>query len=130
MIALKLDVIVAPSTPAALASKQATRTVPIVFTAVANPVAAGIVTSLGRPGGNLTGLASLGSELVGKRLELLTQAVPGVSQVAVLWLPGALGERTEKDMRTGADVASRALGCGFNSLRREVPTISTGLSRT
>src|SRR5206468_4379760 len=56
------------------------------------------------------GLASLGSELVGKRLELLKQAVPGVSRVAVLWLPGALGERTEKDMRTGTDVASRALG--------------------
>ena len=73
-------------------------------------MAAGIVTSLARPGGNLTGLASLGSELVGKRLELLKQALPGVSRVAVLWLPGALGERTEKDMQTGADVASRALG--------------------
>ena len=73
-------------------------------------MAAGIVTSLARPGGNLTGLASLGSELVGKRLELLKQAVPVVDRVAVLWLPGALGERTEKEMRTGADVASQALG--------------------
>ena len=110
LVALKVDVIVTVSNTTALAAKQATRTVPIVFTAVANPVAAGIVTSLARPGGNLTGLASLGSELVGKRLELVKQAVPGVSRVAVLWLPGALGERTEKDMRAGADVASRALG--------------------
>ena len=110
LVALKVDVIVTVSNTTALAAKQATRTVPIVFTAVANPVAAGIVTSLARPGGNLTGLASLGSELVGKRLELLKQAVPVVDRVAVLWLPGALGERTEKDMRAGADVASRALG--------------------
>jgi len=110
LVALKVDVIVTVSNTTALAAKQATRTVPIVFTAVANPVAAGIVTSLARPGGNLTGLASLGSELVGKRLELLKQAVPVVDRVAVLWLPGALGERTEKEMRTGADVASQALG--------------------
>jgi putative tryptophan/tyrosine transport system substrate-binding protein len=110
LVALKVDVIVTVSNTTALAAKQATRTVPIVFTAVADPVAAGIVTSLARPGGNVTGLASLGSELVGKRLELLKQAVPGVSRVAVLWLPGALGERTDNDMRTGADVASRARG--------------------
>jgi len=110
LVALKVDVIVTVSNTTALAAKQATRTVPIVFTAVANPVAAGIVNSLARPGGNLTGLASLGSELVGKRLELLKQAVPVVDRVAVLWLPGALGERTEKEMRTGADVASQALG--------------------
>ena len=110
LVALKVDVIVTVSNTTVLAAKQATRTVPIVFTAVADPVAAGIVTSLARPGGNLTGLASLGSELVGKRLELLKQAVPVVDRVAVLWLPGALGERTEKEMRTGADVASQALG--------------------
>ena len=110
LVALKVDVIVTVSNTTALAAKQATRTVPIVFTAVADPVASGIVTSWARPGGNATGLASLGSELVGKRLELLKQAVPGVSRVAVLWLPGALGERTDNEMRTGADVASRAVG--------------------
>ena len=121
LVALKVDVIVTVSNTTALAAKQATRTVPIVFTAVANPVAAGIVTSLARPGGNLTGLASLGSELVGKRLELLKQAVPGVSRVAVLWLPGALGERTEKDMRTGADVASRALGVRLQFVEARAP---------
>ena len=70
----------------------------------------GLVTSLARPGGNVTGLSILSPELVGKRLELLKQAVPGVSRVAVLWQPGALGERTEKDMLKGAEVAARALG--------------------
>ena len=122
LVALKVDVIVTVSNTTALAAKQATRTVPIVFTAVANPVAAGIVTSLARPGGNLTGLASLGSELVGKRLELVKQAVPGVSRVAVLWLPGALGERTEKDMRAGADVASQALGVRLQFVEARDPT--------
>jgi len=121
LVALGVDVIMTVSNTTALAAKQATRTVPIVFTAVADPVAAGIVTSLARPGGNLTGLASLGSELVAKRLELLTQAVPGVSQVAVLWLPGALGERTDKDMRTGADVAARALGVRLQFVEARVP---------
>ena len=112
LVALKVDVIVAEggNTLVPLAAKQATRTIPIVFAAAADPVGSGLVTSLARPGGNVTGLSSLGPELVGKRLELLTQAVPGVGRVAVLWLPGALGERTEKDMLTGAEVAARALG--------------------
>jgi putative ABC transport system substrate-binding protein len=110
LVAFKVDVIVASSQLSALAAKQATRTLPIVFATAAEPVAGGLVTSLARPGGNVTGLSSLGPELVGKRLELLKQAVPGVDRVAVLWLPGALGERTDKDMLTGADVAARALG--------------------
>ena len=110
LVALKVDVIVAASTLAALAAKQATRTLPIVFAAAADPVASGLVTSLARPGGNVTGLSILAPELVGKCLEQLKQAVPGVSRVAVLWQPGALGERTEKDMLKGAEVAARALG--------------------
>jgi putative ABC transport system substrate-binding protein len=99
-VALKVDVIVteAGSTVVVpVAAKQATRTIPIVFASAADPVGSGLVTSLARPGGNVTGLSSVGPELVGKRLELLKQAVPGVGRVAVLWLPGgALGERTEK----------------------------------
>ena len=133
LVALKVDVIVteAGNTVVPVAAKQATRTIPIVFASAADPVARGLVTSLARPGGNVTGLASRNAELVGKRLELLTQAVPGVGRVAVLWLPGgALGERTEKQMLTGAEIAARGLGCGFNSLRREIPPISTELSRT
>jgi ABC-type uncharacterized transport system substrate-binding protein len=111
LVALKVDVIVVPvGTPTVLAAKRATSTLPIVFAAIADPVASGLVTSLARPGGNVTGLSILGPDLVGKCLELLTQAVPGVSRVAVLWQPGAVGERTEKDMLKEADVAARALG--------------------
>ncbi len=109
LVALKVDVIVAPPTVAALAAKHATRTIPIVFTAV-DAVASGLVTSLARPGGNVTGLSLLAPELVGKCLEQLKQAVPGVSRVAVLWQPGGLGERTEKDMLNEAEVAARTLG--------------------
>jgi putative ABC transport system substrate-binding protein len=110
LVALKVDVIVAPGTPAALAAKHATRTLPIVFPVAVGPVQSGLVTSLARPGGNVTGLSALVPELVGKCLEQLTQAVPGVSRVAVLWQPGGLDERTEKDMLKGAEVAGRALG--------------------
>jgi putative ABC transport system substrate-binding protein len=110
LVALKVDVIVAANTLAALAAKQATRNLPIVFTFAADPVTSGLVTSLARPGGNVTGLSALTPELVGKCLELLQQAVPGVSRVAVLWQPGGLGERTEKAMLKDAEVAARALG--------------------
>jgi putative ABC transport system substrate-binding protein len=110
LVALKVDVIVATVTGAALAAKQATRTIPIVFTFVSDPVGSGLVTSLARPGGNATGLSNLSVNLVGKRLELLRQAVPGISRVAALWQPGALDERMEKEQLKGAEVAARALG--------------------
>ena len=110
LVALKVDVIVAPNTVGVLAAKQATETIPIVFAVAADPVGSGLVTSLARPGGTVTGLSILAPELVGKCLELLTQAVLGISRVAVLWQPGGLGERTEKDMLKGAEVAARALG--------------------
>ena len=110
LVALKVDVIVAPGTPQALAARQATRTLPIVFATAADPVESGLVTSLARPAGNVTGLSILAPALVGKRLELLTQAVPGVSRVAVLWQPGGHDERTDKDILKAAEVAARALG--------------------
>jgi ABC-type uncharacterized transport system substrate-binding protein len=110
LVALKVDVIVAPGTPQALAAKQATRTLPIVFAVAGDPVGSGLVSSLARPGGNITGLSSVTSDLVGKCLEQLTQAVPGVSRVAVLWQPGGFGERAEKDMQKAAEVAGRTLG--------------------
>ncbi len=109
LVALKVDVIVASGTLAALAAKQTTRTLPIVFSPAGDPVGSGLVTSLARPGGNVTGLSAFAPELVGKRLELLKQAVPGVSRVAVLWQPGAFGERTEKDILERAEVAARDL---------------------
>ena len=110
LLALKVDVIVAPTTAAALAVKQATSTLPTVFAVAGDPVGSGLVTSLARPGGNVTGLSLFLPGLVGKCLELLKQADPGVSLVAVLWQPGGYPGRTEKDMLKEADVAARALG--------------------
>ncbi len=120
LVALKVDVLVAQPTVAALAAKQATRTLPIVFP-VADPVSSGLVTSLARPGGNLTGLSILAPEMVGKGLELLKQAVPGVSRVAVLWDPGAFPERTAKDMRKEVEVAARALGVRLQFIEARGP---------
>src|SRR2546426_11166287 len=121
LVALKVDVIVAGGTPQALAAKQATRTLPIVFAAASDPVTDGLVTSLARPGGNVTGLTSLNPELIGKCLEQLKQAVPGVSRVVVLWPPGALGERTDKDMLKGAEVAARVLGMRLQFVEAQGP---------
>src|SRR5216683_5208638 len=104
LVALKVDVIVTGGgTPPALAAKQATRTLPIVFASAPDPVTDGLVTSLARPGGNVTGSSYLAPELVGKCLEQLKQAVPGVSRVAVLWQPGFMDERTDKDMLKAAE---------------------------
>ena len=122
LVALKVDVIVTDGgTVTALAAQQATGTVPIVFAGVGDPVTSGLVANLARPGGNVTGMSTLAPELVGKRLELLAQVVPGVGQVAVLRRPGALGERTDKDMVTGADVAARALGVRLQFVEARVP---------
>jgi len=122
LVALKVDVIVtAGGTLPALAAKQATKTIPIVFASAPDPVTDGLVTSLARPGGNVTGLSNLAAELVGKRLEQFKQAVPGVSRVAVLWQPGGLGERTEKGMLKGAEVAARALGVRLQFVEARSP---------
>jgi putative ABC transport system substrate-binding protein len=88
LIGLKVDIIVAPNPAGAQAAKQATSTIPIVMLSVVDPVGSGLVASLGRPGGNITGLAATSSaEIVGKYLELLRQVVPKVSRVAVLRNP-------------------------------------------
>ena len=83
----KVDVIFTANTPAALAAKKATSSIPIVIVALSDPVEAGVVNSLARPGGNVTGLTRFSSELSGKRLELLKEAFPKISVVAVLWNP-------------------------------------------
>jgi putative ABC transport system substrate-binding protein len=84
-VALKVDVIVAATTPAAVAAKKATTSIPIVIVNVPDPVGTGLVASLARPGANITGLSSLAVDLSGKRLELLKEAVPKLSRVAVVW---------------------------------------------
>jgi ABC-type uncharacterized transport system substrate-binding protein len=83
------DLIWAPNTPAARAAKQVTTTIPIVVPVMGDPVSDGLVASLARPGGNVTGMTFLGPELAAKRLELLKEALPGISHVAALWHPGA-----------------------------------------
>jgi putative tryptophan/tyrosine transport system substrate-binding protein len=110
LVRLKVDLIVAANTPAARAVLQATTTIPIVVTVMGDPVRDGLVASLARPGGNITGLTFLGPELVPKRLALLKQALPTASQVAALWHPGAFGERTMSDMMKETEAAARSLG--------------------
>ena len=108
LVALKVDVILAEGgTLGPRVAMRVTTTIPIVFAAVGDPVTSGLVTSLARPGGNVTGLSNINTELVGKCLEQLTQAVPGVSRVAVLWQSGAVP--TGKDILKEAEVAGRAL---------------------
>src|SRR5215471_12385972 len=107
LVRLKVDVILAVTTPAARAAKTATSTIPIVFTLVADPVASGLVASLARPGGNITGLPSISSEVIGKQLELLKETVARVSRVAVLQNPEASSHQSM--VREAAD-AARALG--------------------
>ena len=87
LVRLKVDVLMAISTNGALAAKRATSTIPIIFMGVAGPVEAGLVESLARPGGNITGLTNIASVLSGKRLEVLKETIAKLSRVAVLWDP-------------------------------------------
>jgi putative ABC transport system substrate-binding protein len=87
LVQLKVDVIVATSTPAAQAVKRATSTIPIVMSLVADPVGSGLVANLAHPGGNVTGLSSMVAELSAKRLQLLKETIPRLIRVAVLWNP-------------------------------------------
>jgi ABC-type uncharacterized transport system substrate-binding protein len=91
LVHLKVDVIFCSSTPPGLAAKKATTTIPIVMASSGDPVEAGLVASLARPGGNITGLASFGPELAGKRLELLKEVAPAVSRVGFLWFSAGPG---------------------------------------
>ena len=91
LVSLKPDVIVTSTDVATAAVKRATRTIPIVMALSTDPVATGFVASLTRPGGNITGLSNISAALSGKRLELLREAVPGLSRVAFLWNPDVRG---------------------------------------
>ena len=93
LVRLKVDIIVTGGSTATRAAKKATKTIPIVMTQDGDPVGNGFVESLARPGGNITGLSTLGPELSGKRLELLKETIPRLSRVAVLGTPTISGHR-------------------------------------
>jgi putative ABC transport system substrate-binding protein len=95
LVRLKVDLIVVAANPSALAAKRATTSIPIVMTSAPDPVAAGLVASLARPGGNVTGLAALSPELNTKRLEILKDAVPKLARVGLLRSPSASSQLTE-----------------------------------
>ena len=113
LLAAKVDVIITAGTPATLAIKKATSTVPLVFIAVGDPVGTGIVPDLGRPGGNITGLSSIAPDLEGKRLELLREVVPKLSHVAFFLNPANAFHTVS--MRQ-ARVAAQSLGIKLQSM--------------
>ena len=107
LVRLKVEAIITSSTPGVLAAKNASSTIPIVIVAIADPVGNGIVTSLARPGGNVTGLTILAPELSGKRLELLKEVVPKISRVAVL---GHVANPSHENSFKEMEVAAQSLG--------------------
>ncbi len=118
LVRLKVDVIVAPAANPVFAAKQATRTIPIVMTGSGDAVGSGLVASLARPGGNVTGLSTLAPEIVGKQLELLKEIIPRVSRVAVLWNPT---NQTHPLLLGEAKVAARSLGVQLQILEARRP---------
>src|SRR5262249_53429290 len=113
LVRFKVDVIVALDPPLVGAARKATRTIPIVMRRSVDPVEAGLVASLAHPGGNIPGLDSLGEELTGEGLELVTDMMPGISRVAMLWDPGSPGSRR---WPSEAVVAARSLGVQLQAL--------------
>jgi putative tryptophan/tyrosine transport system substrate-binding protein len=107
LVRLKAEAIVTAGTEAAVAAKQATSTIPIVTAIVSDPVGLGLIASLARPGGNVTGVADLDVEQSGKRLELLKTVVPGLSRVALLW---KRGHPKETESLREAEAAAKSLG--------------------
>jgi putative ABC transport system substrate-binding protein len=118
LVQLKVDVVVSGSLTAIQAAKQATKTIPVVMVTNADPVAAGLVDSFARPGGNITGLTRLTRDLGGKRLELLKESLPGISRVGILWDANAPGPVIGfKEYET----AARALKVQLQSLELRGP---------
>ena len=117
LIGLKVDVIVTASTPAIVAVKQATSTIPIVFASAGDPVRAGLVESLSKPGGNVTSVTILSPELSGKRPELLRETLPRLARVAVLANPSTPAQATLAEF----EGAARALGLTVRLLKAQRP---------
>jgi putative ABC transport system substrate-binding protein len=116
---LKVDVLVAAATPTNIAAKAGTSTIPVVFVAVADPMRAGLIVSLARPGGRFTGLSLLTPETSGKRLQLLTEAVPNAGRVAVLLNPGNLANFVFVEE---TQAAARSLGIELQLLEVRNPS--------
>jgi putative ABC transport system substrate-binding protein len=124
LVRLKVDVIVATDNPAIAAAQRATSTIPIVMVQAMDPARTGFVDSLARPGGNTTGLTVQGTDVQGKALQLLKDAVPTVSRVAVLWAPTEAGRQVQA---TEAEEAARALGLEVHLLGVRSPAELDGL---
>jgi len=118
LVRLKVDVIVTSSAPATVAAREATRAIPIVIAAAGEPVAMGLVESLARPGGNVTGLSQMAVELTGKRLELLKEMIPKLSRVAMLWNPQGVGSPI---IWEEIQLPARQLGIQLHSLEVRSP---------
>jgi len=118
LVRLKVAVIVTQGSLATVEARKASPTLPIVFAVANDPVAAGLVRSLARPGGNVTGLAVLSSEITAKRVELLREAAPGINRVAALWNPGNASSHPELKQTEGA---AQALGIELQSVEVRDP---------
>jgi putative ABC transport system substrate-binding protein len=113
LVRLKVHVIVGSGTPATLAAKRATTTIPIVMAPTGDPVSTGLVASLAHPGGNVTGLMQLGAGLAAKRLELLKEVVPNLSRVAFLWNPANVDQKSHFNE---VQAAARTLAVALHSV--------------
>jgi putative ABC transport system substrate-binding protein len=114
LVYLKVDVLLTAATPEALAAKNATRTIPVVFVSASDPAAAGLVDSLVRPGGNITGFTTIQTVLAGKRLEILKETIPKLSRVAVLWNPQ---DRSSAQEWKESQLPARELGLQLHSMK-------------
>jgi len=122
LVARRVDVIVAfGGTLSAQAAQRATTSVPIVFQSVGDPVAEGLVASLARPGGNITGLSFFATELIGKRLELLKEAVPETKLIALLIKPDSMPDEARQARLQEADASARRLGVGLRVVAARGP---------
>ncbi len=127
LVDLEVDVIVAAGALPALAAKDVTGTIPIVMLFSSDPVRTGLVTSLARPGGNVTGMSFLGPELGAKRLELLKETIPRISRVAVLWDSGNFAIVPEW---TAIQTAARSLGITLDSFDiKESPNFAAAFAK-
>jgi putative ABC transport system substrate-binding protein len=121
LVGLKVDVIIALATPAGRAAQHATSVIPIVVGSMGDPVQDGLVVSLSRPGGNLTGTTFLGPELVPKRLALLKELMPALAEIAVLWHPGAFSEQTTSGMMKQVRETAGGLGLRLQLVEARSP---------